>query len=112
MAPLLALPGRLFEAYAYLPLACAAIVAAAASHTNPLLAWIALAIWMPFNLDQLHREKHTALDNDDQAFAYVDSMAKFARQNPAVTTFVYDGAPTQLPPLGRYRRMEHHSRET
>ena len=94
MAPLLTLPGRLFEAYGYLPFAFAAIaLAAAASHTNPLLAWVALAIWMPFNLDQLHREKHTALDNDEQAFAYVDSMAKFVRQNPSVTTFVYDGVP-------------------
>jgi hypothetical protein len=94
MVPLLVLPGRLFEAYTYLPLAFAAIaLAAAASYTNPLWAWIALAIWMPFNLNQLHREKHTALDNDDQAFAYVDSIAKFARQNPVVTTLVYDGVP-------------------
>jgi hypothetical protein len=94
MAPLLVLPGRLFEAYAYLPLAFAAVaLAAAASHTNALCAWIALAIWMPFNLNQLHRERHTVLDNDEQAFAYVDSIAKFARQNPAVTTLVYDGVP-------------------
>jgi hypothetical protein len=94
MVPLLVLPGRLFEAYTYLPLAFAAIaLAAAASHTNPLFAWIALAIWLPFNLDQLHREKHTALDYDNQAFAYVDSMAKFVRQNPSVTTLVYDGSP-------------------
>ncbi len=94
MVPLLFLPGRLFEAYTYLPLAVTAIaLAAAASHTNPLFAWIALAIWLPFNLDQLHREKHTALDNDDQAFAYVDSMAKFVQQNPSVTTLVYDGVP-------------------
>lgn len=94
MVPLLVLPGRLFEAYTYLPLAFAAIaLAGAASQTNPIFAWVALAIWMPFNLDQLHREKHIALDNDDQAFAYVESIAKFARQNPAVTTLVYDGVP-------------------
>jgi hypothetical protein len=94
MAPLLVLPGRMFEAYTYLPLACATIaIAAAASHLNPVWAWIALAVWMPFNLDQLHRERHSALDNDDQAFSYVDSMAKFARQNPSVATFVYDGVP-------------------
>jgi hypothetical protein len=94
MVPLLFLPGRLFEAYTYLPLAFATIaLAAAASHTNPLLAWVALAIWMPFNLNQLHRERHAVLDNDDQAFAYVDSIAKFARQNPDITVFVYDGVP-------------------
>jgi hypothetical protein len=94
MAPILFLPGRLYEAYSYLPLACATIaIAAAASHLNPLWAWIALAIWMPFNLDQVHRERHVKLDLDDQVFSYVDSLAKFAKRNPDISTFVYDGVP-------------------
>ena len=54
MVPLIFLPGRLFEAYTYLPLAFAVVaLAAAASHAHPAWAWIALASWMPFNLHAL-----------------------------------------------------------
>jgi hypothetical protein len=95
MVPLLFLPGRLFEAYAYLPLACAAIaMAAAASRWNPVWAWIALAVWMPFNLRQWHDERRAKLALDDQIFSFVDSTQSFAARNPAVLTFVYDGIPS------------------
>jgi len=94
MVPLMFLPGRLFEAYAYLPLAFAAIaIAAAASHWNPVWAWIALAIWMPFNLRQLRHERRAKLDLDDRIFSFVDPILKFAARNPDVVTFVYDGVP-------------------
>jgi len=94
MVPLIVLPGRLFEAYAYLPLACAAIaMAAAASHWNPAWAWIALAIWMPFNLRQWHDERRAKLALDDQVFSFVDTVGKFAARNPDIRTFVYDGIP-------------------
>lgn len=94
MVPLMFLPGRLFEAYAYLPLAFAAIVvAAAASHGNLAWAWIALAIWMPFNVRQLRHERRAKLDLDDQIFSFVDPMGRFAAQNPDILTFVYNGIP-------------------
>ena len=94
MVPLMFLPGRLFEAYAYLPLAGAAIaMAAAASHRNPAWAWIAFAVWMPFNFHQLRRERLAKLDRDDRIFAFVDSIEKFAARNPDVLRFVYDGMP-------------------
>ena len=94
MVPLLVLPGRLFEAYAYLPLACAAIaIGAAATHWNPAWVWIALAIWMPFNVRQLRHESRAALYLDDQAFAFVDTMAKWVSRNPDIETFVYDSIP-------------------
>jgi hypothetical protein len=94
MVPLMFLPGRLFEAYAYLPLACAAIaMGAAASHWKPAWAWIALAIWMPFNFAEWRDERRAKLDLDDQIFSFVDSVGKFAARNPDVLTFVYDGVP-------------------
>lgn len=94
MVPLLVLPGRLFEAYAYLPLACAAIaMAAAASHWNPVWCWVALAIWMPFNLRQLRDERRAKLALDEQVFSFVDTVGRFAARNPDVLTFVYDSIP-------------------
>ncbi len=101
MVPLLFLPGRLFEAYTYLPLTCAAIsLAAAASHLNPVWAWIAVALWMPFNVHELRMERRVKLALDDRAFAYVDTMAKWAIQNPQIETLVFDGAPHGLEDWG------------
>jgi hypothetical protein len=94
MLPLLVLPGRIFEAYAYLPLAFAAIaMAAAASRWNPVWAWVALALWMPSNVRQIHRESRTILAADDQAFAFVDAMSNWVAHHPEPGTFVYDGVP-------------------
>jgi len=98
MVPLLFLPGRLFEAYTYLPLSCAAIaLAAAAFHVNarwaPRLAWIALALWMPFNLRQVRAAQDAKLDHDDRTFAFVDAVARWAVKNPSIDTLVFDGAP-------------------
>jgi hypothetical protein len=91
---LLFLPGRLFEAYLYLPLAFAAIaLAAAAAHVNPVWAWIALAVWMPFNMRQLRHERNEKLARDDQAFAFVSEVLNWTAHNPGTSTFVYDGAP-------------------
>ena len=81
MVPLLFLPGRLYEAYGYLPLTCAAIaLAAAASHLNAVWAWIVIALWMPFNVRDLRVERRVKLALDDRTFAYVDTMAKWAAQ--------------------------------
>lgn len=95
MVPLLVLPGRLFEAYAYLPLAFASIaMACAASRWHPVWAWVALALWMPFNVRQIRRESRTILATDDHIFAYVDTMEKWVARHPEPGVFVYDGLPT------------------
>ncbi|HTA45606.1 MAG TPA: hypothetical protein VK789_24330 [Bryobacteraceae bacterium] len=94
LVPLVFLPGRLYEAYAYLPLACVAIaLGAAASQVNPVWAWAALALWMPFNVRDIIRERRVKLALDDKVFALVDSMQTWVAKNPGVDTFVYDGAP-------------------
>ena len=94
MVPLLFLPGRLFEAYTYLPLACAAIaLGAAASYIRPEWAWIALAVWMPFNLRQLRHEEHANLNLDGMASVFVDTMYNWAQTYPHPQTLVFDRPP-------------------
>ena len=94
MVTLLFLPARLYEAYLYLPLAFAAIaLAAAAAHVNPVWAWIALAVWMPFNMRELRRESREKLERDDQAFAFVSEILTWTKHNPEALTFVFDGEP-------------------
>jgi len=91
---LLFLPGRLYEAYAYLPLACAALaLAAAASHVRPAWAWIVLALWMPVNLHVLQKEQRAKLTADDEAFVFVDAINRWVRNNPGIDTLVYDRPP-------------------
>lgn len=91
---LLFLPGRLYEAYAYLPLACAALaLAAAASHVRPAWAWVALALWMPVNLHVLHAQQRAKLAADDEAYAFVDAVNRWVAKNPGIYTLVYDRPP-------------------
>jgi hypothetical protein len=87
---LLFLPGRLYEAYAYLPLACVALALAAAfSRVRPVWAWLALLLWMPVNLHVLHAEQGAKLAADDEAFAFVDAINGWVRKNPGIDTLVY-----------------------
>jgi hypothetical protein len=92
---LLFLPGRLFEAYAYLPLAGATIaLAAAATHVRPALAWAALALWMPWNIHDLRGEARTKLALDDEAAAFVFQLEDWTAKHPdAPQTLVYSGLP-------------------
>ncbi len=94
MVPLLFLPGRLFAAYTYLPLTGAAIaLAACASRFNPVWAWVALALWLPFDLRELRRQRHATLDLDARAASFVHSIDQFAGANPAITTLVFEDSP-------------------
>jgi hypothetical protein len=91
---LLFLPGRLFEAYVYLPLSCTSIaLAAAASHLKPIWAWAALALWMPWNVRDLRHERNAKLALDDEAAAFVDQLQGWAHNHPSVTTLVYTSLP-------------------
>lgn len=94
MVPLAFLPGRVFEAYAYLPFAFVSIaLAAAASRVHPAWAWIALLLWMPFNIRRLRNERRATLDLDSKIAAVVSSMKMFADANPSVRTLVFNSAP-------------------
>lgn len=91
---LLFLPGRLYEAYAYLPLALTAVaLAAAASRISPVWAWAAFALWMPFNVHQLRLEQKEKLARDDRAYAFVNKLQAWEAKHPAIRTLVYKGVP-------------------
>ncbi|MCU1329561.1 MAG: hypothetical protein JWN34_4931 [Bryobacterales bacterium] len=91
---LLFLPGRRFEAYAYLPLACVAIaVAAAATRFQPIWGALLLAAWLPWNVLQVRKEQREVLRQDDVAAAFVESLEAWVRTHPSVQTLVYEGMP-------------------
>ncbi len=91
---LLFLPGRLYEAYAYLPLACASIaLAAAASKVNPVWGAVALVAWLPWNVKQLRAEQVEKLRRDDIAYAFVSRLERWVEAHPGLKTMVYEGAP-------------------
>ena len=91
---LLFLPGRLFEAYTYLPLACATIaLSAAATRLHPRWVLIALILWLPWNIRQLRRESRAMLAFDDAAAAYVDQLTAWAPKHPEIRTYIFNGMP-------------------
>ncbi len=91
---LLFLPGRLYEAYAYLPLACAAIALAAAA-TRLNLKWVgaALLLWFFWNQRNHRIEQRSILALDDRVATYVQQMAQWAEKHPGHRTFIYRGVP-------------------
>jgi hypothetical protein len=94
MVPLLFLPGRLFEAYTYLPLTGAAIaMAAAASHINPVWAAALFALWVPSNIREIHHRSRDVLAADHQNRAFVTAMADYIRGKPASRVLVCAGTP-------------------
>jgi hypothetical protein len=91
---LLFLPGRLFEAYAYLPLACATIaIAAASTHVKPAWAQAAMLAWLIWNQRAHYRESKQKLALDDEAAAYVEQLDAWAATHPGVRTYIYKGIP-------------------
>jgi hypothetical protein len=91
---LLFLPGRLFEAYTYLPLTGATIALAAAStRLNPRHIAVVLLLWLPWNIRHQHRELNELLKLDDETAAYVDQLTAWAHQHPAIRTYIYKGIP-------------------
>ena len=91
---LLFLPGRLFEAYAYLPLAFATVALAAAStRLNPVWIGAVLLLWLPWNIRHQHRELKQKLAFDDEAASYVEQLSNWAAKHQSVRTYFYDGLP-------------------
>lgn len=95
--PLWFLPGRLFEAYVYVPMAFACIAMAAAStRLDPKWVLLLLLVWFPFNVKQLREEYHAKLAQDDETFSFVQSIVAWVEKNPFEKTLVYTGVPKGL----------------
>ena len=100
--PLLFLPGRLFAAYCYLPLAGLALMAATvASRPNlaPAVALLCIA-WIPWNIAQLRTNRRATLAADAEARAYISALDSFAQKSQSPRVFVYDGLPANFNPWG------------
>lgn len=95
--PLLFLPGRLYPAYCYLPLAGMSIMASAIAARG----WIApvglfCAVWVPLNIVELRRLRSHALYVAEDNRSYVAALAGYARKSPDTRTFVYSSAPEEM----------------
>jgi hypothetical protein len=91
LIPMLAVPGRLFAAYLYVPLIGLALAIAAA--TRP--AWIALffAVWIPWNYLPLRNERRTELAAADERRNWFNDVRDYVRDHPSTDTYVFAGEP-------------------
>jgi hypothetical protein len=93
--PLMFLPGRLFSAYCYLPLAGFALMAATLAQLPRLAPVVALlcVLWIPWNIVQLRKNRNYTLSAGAEVRSYVSTLVDFARQPPPKSVFVVDGLP-------------------
>jgi hypothetical protein len=101
LAPLLILPGRVFSAYIYLPLAGLSIAAAAIAARAP--AWSVGAfflVWLPWNYHNLRLERRAALTIAQENQAYVKELSRVAAALPESRVFIYDGLPSAMASWG------------
>lgn len=97
LAPMLMVPGRLFGAYLYLPLAGLALAVAALAERYGW-KWIAapLALWLGFNYAQMRDLRRATLAEADETAAYVFSLADLAKNGKDINTLLIDSAPAGL----------------
>jgi len=105
VAPMLLLPGRLFGAYLYLPLAGAAIAFAAVaeqakSARAAALAALFFAAWIPWNYAHLRVNRRAALTEAAENRAYVASLLRSRDTLTRVSTVINDAFPEALHPWG------------
>ncbi len=99
--PLLFLPGRLFEAYTYLPLTGAALAfAAVCAQVHPAITVAFFALWLPLGIHELRIERRTKLAADQEAQPYFAAIRAYANSHPAPDAFIYDGRPIGMQPWG------------
>ncbi len=97
LAPMLFLPGRLFGAYLYLPLAGLAVAfAALVAGRHPALVAGFFLLWIPWNYSQLRVNRREALSLADESRRYVAGLHEVVRANPQARAFIYDGVPAAL----------------
>jgi len=98
IAMMLVLPGRLFAAYFYLPLAGLAIALSAVKRP----AWLLLffAVWIPWNYAHLRPLRKEHLRLADQRRYWFRPVATFAEQHPEIDTYIFDGAPENFMEYG------------
>jgi hypothetical protein len=95
---MLVLPGRLFAAYFYLPLAGLAI--ALSTVTRPLWLVLFFALWIPWNYAHLRPLRRAHLNQANDRRHWFGPVAAFVEEHPDVDTYVYDGVPDNFQDYG------------
>ncbi len=92
--PMLFLPGRIDNAYCYLPFAALAIAFAGIAETRHIaLLALFFLLWLPLNLRELRIQRRETLARDDDARAWVTAWDRYARGNTPPDCVIYSGAP-------------------
>lgn len=92
--PLVFLPGRIFSAYCYLPLAGLAIALTGVAETVSPAAVAALVILMlPMDWRELRHRSRETLARDAGIAAWMDTVERFSEAHPEARRFVYSGGP-------------------
>jgi hypothetical protein len=97
LAPLLFLPGRLYEAYLYVPLIGLAI---AVSFATPVVAVLLFVVWLPWNYMQIKPYRNQNLAQAEERIKWFQTARDFVAAHPQTERFVYDSAPESLTSLG------------
>jgi len=101
LIPMLALPGRLFAVYWYVPMigltSAAAVLAAQAPRWT--LA-VGLTVWMAMNYAEVRERGQALLKEEWEARQYARDVENYAHQNPQRTMILYDGTPDGIKSWG------------
>lgn len=99
-SPMLFVPGRLYGAYLYIPLAGIALAIGALADRSKLAAQIILAItclaWQPFQYKLLRDYRNVTLAEGDEHRAYVRGIRQISLVQPGVTLAVSESAPKNM----------------
>lgn len=97
LGPLLFLPGRLFDAYLYVPMLGLPIVAAA---VPTRIALLALLVWLPWNFVEMRHKRVPLIAGQHLNFTYANTVSDFIRANGPSRAYVFDGTTPDLHPWG------------
>lgn len=99
-APMLFVPGRLYGAYLYLPLAGIALAIGALADRSERTAWITLVVlclaWQPLQYKLLREYRNTNLAEGANHRAYVRGIRQISLVKPNITHVLVENAPETM----------------
>jgi hypothetical protein len=97
IVPFLALPGRAYAIYTYVPLIGGAIALSAFAEWRPrYVTPLFLAIWVPYTYSAMREYRNTELAAAAERRSYVQQVRAVIRRAPASTGYVFEGFPQSL----------------
>ncbi len=100
LGPMLFVPGRLYGAYMYLPLAGIGLAMGTLADRSPRIAWFCFALlailWVPVQYFKLRQLRNVALAVAGDNREYVSALQKLVKVRTEITTAIIDGAPAKM----------------